>query len=392
MDLVRAAGAGARIHRTRLPVPLAGAQAGICAAEMGAAVPTAPLRAAVRAPRRFGVPVIARRVRSFGALRLGAYAATWIIWGSTYLAIRVAVASIPPFLLAGVRSVIAGAILVAIGMARGESKPRKTQVIAAVITGALFFLIGHGGLFWAEQRVASGPAALMIATEHFWLLGAGALLGRVVATRRAWAGVAIGLAGVATLTLGGGGSGGIDAVGAAVLLVSSAAWGLGTLYFTGDRKPSSQAYAAGVPLLGGGVLLLIASTLFGEPGRVSVSNVPMQAILALAYLIVFGSVVAFTAYSWLVEREGPSRALSFTYVNPLVAVLLGAVLLGEPVTWRIGVAAIAIISAVVLIIGGTASPAPSAEATPEEATPELAPRPRAASPHRHRPTPAARKR
>ena len=302
--------------------------------------------------------MIARRVRAFGALRLGAYAATWIIWGSTYLAIRVAVASIPPFLLAGVRSVMAGSILVAIGMARGESKPNRSQVIAAMITGAMFFLVGHGGLFWAEQRVASGPAALMIATEHLWLLGAGALLGRVVATRRAWAGVAIGLAGVAVLTLGGGASGGIDAVGAVVLLVASAAWGLGTLYFTGERKPASQLYAAGIPLLGGGVLLLIASTVFGEPGRVSVGEVPLRAVLALAYLIVFGSVVAFTAYNWLVEREGPSRALSFTYVNPLVAVLLGAALLGEPLSWRIGVSAIAIISAVVLIIGGTTSPTP----------------------------------
>jgi drug/metabolite transporter (DMT)-like permease len=328
-------------------------------------------------------------VRAFGALRLGAYAATWIIWGSTYLAIRVAVASIPPFLLAGVRSVIAGSILVAIGMARGESKPKRSQVIAAVLTGAMFFLVGHGGLFWAEQRVASGPAALMSATEHFWLLGAGALLGRLVATRRAWAGVPIGLAGVAVLTLGGGASGGIDAVGAVVLLVSSAAWGLGTLYFTAERKPASQPYAAGIPLLSGGVLLLIVSTVFGEPGRVSIGEVPLRAVLALAYLIVFGSVVAFTAYSWLVEREGPSRALSFTYVNPLVAVLLGAGLLGERLTWRIAVAAIAIISAVVLIIGGTASPRP---VSLSEATPELAPQPRATGARHHRSTSIARKR
>jgi len=300
--------------------------------------------------------VSAGRLRAFGALRLGAYAATWIIWGSTYLAIRVAVASIPPFLLAGLRSVIAGAILVAIGVARRESRPTRPQVIAAVLTGAMFFLVGHGGLFWAEQRVASGPAALMIATEHFWLLGVGALLGRVVATRRAWAGVAVGLVGVAVLTTGGGAGGGIEAVGAAVLLVCSAAWGLGTLYFTGERRPVSQAYAAGIPLLGGGVLLLVASAAFGE--HVSVGEVPLRAVLALAYLIVFGSVVAFTAYGWLVEREGPGRALSFTYVNPLVAVLLGAALLGEPLTRRIGVAALAILSAVVLIIGGTTSPTP----------------------------------
>jgi drug/metabolite transporter (DMT)-like permease len=215
----------------------------------------------------------------------------------------------------------------------------------------MFFLVGHGGLFWAEQRVASGPAALMIATEHFWVLLAGSLLGIVAAAWRAWAGVAIGLAGVALLV--GSGTGAIDPPGAAVLVVSAAAWGLGTLYFTGPRKPKSQPFAAGIPLLGGGVLLLIASAIAREPSRFAVADVTPLAAGALLYLILFGSVVAFTAYSWLVEREGPSRALSFTYVNPLVAVLLGAAFLHEPLTARIALAAASIVVAVVLIITGT---------------------------------------
>jgi drug/metabolite transporter (DMT)-like permease len=304
--------------------------------------------------------MIARRVRAFGAKRLAAYAATWVIWGSTYLAIRLAVQVVPPFMLAGVRSVVAGAILVGWALLRGEARPRRAQVTAALVTGALFFLIGHGGLFWAEQRVASGPAALMIATEHFWMLIAGLAVGQVAATRRAWSGVAVGLAGVALLTVGGSARGGVDAVGAAVLLVSSAAWGVGTLYFTGARKPHSQPYAAGIPLLGGGVLLLGLSAAAGEPTGFEVRSVTPLAIGALLYLVVFGSVVAFTAYSWLVEREGPSRALSFTYVNPLVAVLLGAVFAHEPLTPRIAVAAAAIVAAVVLIVGGTAArPAPA---------------------------------
>ncbi|HEX6751528.1 MAG TPA: EamA family transporter [Longimicrobium sp.] len=295
--------------------------------------------------------MIARRVRALGAKRLGAYAATWIIWGSTYLAIRTAVAVVPPFLLAGVRSVLAGSILVGWALLQRDERPRRGQVFAALATGVLFFLIGHGGLFWAEQRVASGPAALMIATEHFWVLLAGSLLGIVAATWRAWAGVAIGLGGVALLV--GSGTGGIDPVGAAVLIVSAAAWGLGTLYFTGPRKPKSQPYAAGIPLLGGGVLLLAASAISGETARFSVADVTPVAAGALLYLVLFGSVVAFTAYSWLVEREGPSRALSFTYVNPLVAVLLGAAFLSEPLTWRIALAAGAIVASVVLIITGT---------------------------------------
>jgi drug/metabolite transporter (DMT)-like permease len=304
--------------------------------------------------------VIARRVRAFGARRLGAYAATWIIWGSTYLAIRASVAVVPPFLLAGVRSVAAGSILVAWGLARGERRPSRAQVGAAVLTGAMFFLVGHGGLFWAERRVASGPAALMIATEHVWVLLAGSLLGVLRPARRAWAGVAVGLAGVGMLV--GSGPGGVDPAGAAVLLLSAAAWGLGTLYFTGPRKPASQAYAAGVPLLGGGVLLLAASAAAGEGSGFRLSQVTPAAAGALLYLVLFGSVVAFTAYTWLVEREGPARALSFTYVNPLVAVLLGAAVLHEPLTPRIALAAGAIVVAVALVITGTrGAAAPSAE-------------------------------
>jgi drug/metabolite transporter (DMT)-like permease len=196
----------------------------------------------------------------------------------------------------------------------------------------------------------------MIATEHFWMLLAGLAIGRTIATRRAWLGVAMGLGGVALLTLGGGRAGAVDPLGAAALLISAAAWGVGTLYFTGERKPRSQAYAAGVPLLGGGVLVLGLSVAIGEPWRFALADVTPRAAGALLYLVLFGSVVAFTAYSWLVEREGPSRALSFTYVNPLVAVLLGAAILHEPLTLRIAGAAAAIVAAVVLIVGGTASP------------------------------------
>jgi len=311
--------------------------------------------------------VIARRVRAFGVLRLGAYAATWIIWGSTYLAIRTAVAVVPPLLLAGVRSVVAGGILLGWALARGDERPRRPQAAAALATGVLFFLIGHGGLFWAEQRVASGPAALMIATEHFWVLLAGSLLGVIAATWRAWAGVGIGLGGVALLV--GTGAGGIDPLGAAVLVVSAAAWGVGTLYFTGPRKPKSQLYAAGMPLLGGGVLLLVASAIAGEPSRRALSDVTPVAAGALLYLIVFGSVVAFTAYSWLVELEGPSRALSFAYVNPLVAVLLGAVFLHEPLTGRMALAALAIVAAVVLVITGIRAQPRPAEALRPPAAP-----------------------
>ncbi|HEX2208544.1 MAG TPA: EamA family transporter [Longimicrobium sp.] len=301
------------------------------------------------------------------ALRVGAYASTWFIWGSTYIAIRWAVATVPPFLMVALRSLAAGAILLAWARLRGDRPPTRAQWAAAVLAGVLYFLIGHGGLFWAEQRVASGPAALMIATEHFWVvLIAWMLPGGRAPSRRAALGIGIGLVGVAMLTLGGG-EGGIDPLGAAVLLLAAAGWAGGSLWFTGERRPASPLYGAGMPLAMGGMVLLIASTAIGETARVRPEDFTPIAIASLLYLIVFGSVIAFTAFIWLVETEGPSRAGSYAYVNPFVAVLLGWALADEALTPRMLAAGAAIVLAVVLIVRGTHAQAPSqppAPATP----------------------------
>lgn len=302
------------------------------------------------------------------ALRLGAYASTWIIWGSTYIAIKWAVQTVPPFLTVALRSLAAGVILLAWARLRGDQGPTRTQWMAAVAAGAMYFLVGHGGLFWAEQRVATGPAALMIATEHFWVvLIAWMLPGGLPPSRRAAVGIAIGLVGVGLLTLGGGGEGGIDPVGALVLLLASAGWAAGSVYFHGERRPASPLYASGMPLLMGGALLLGASTALGETARVTAADFTPVAIGSLLYLVVFGSVVAFTAFTWLVETEGPSRAGSYAYVNPFVAVLLGWAVANEPLTPRMLAAGAAIVLAVVLIVRGTRARAPSqppAPATP----------------------------
>ena len=297
---------------------------------------------------------------------LGAYAATWIIWGSTFLAIRFGVQSIQPFLMAGVRSVAAGGILWSWARLRGDVKPTAPQWRAAAVAGALFFLIGHGGLFWAEQRVASGPASLLVATEHFWIvLIAWLLPGGTRPSRRAAAGVALGLGGVALLTLGGGGAEGVDLVGAAAVLLCALTWGAGLLYFGGERRPASGLYAAGTPLLTGGAMLLAASALFGEPARVTAASFSPIALGSLAYLIVFGSVIAFTALTWLTETQGADRAASYAYVNPLVAVLLGWAFADEHVGARVLVAGVAIVLAVVLIIRGKqAQAASTAQASP----------------------------
>ena len=300
---------------------------------------------------------------------LGAYAATWIIWGSTYLAIRIGVESVPPFLMAGVRSVVAGGILWSWAWLRNDPGPTAAQWRAAALTGALFFLMGHGGLFWAEQRVASGPASLLVATEHFWIvLIAWLLPGGTRPSRRAAIGVALGLGGVALLTLGGGGAEGVDPLGAAVTVLCALTWGMGLLYFRGERRPVSGLYAAGMPLLAGGAMLLGASALFGEPARVTAASFSPMALGSLAYLIVFGSVVAFTALTWLTQTQGPDRAASYAYVNPLVAVLLGWAFADEHVGARVLVSGAAIVLAVVLIIRGkqaeAESPEPSASASP----------------------------
>lgn len=295
------------------------------------------------------------------ALRLAAYAATWIIWGSTYLAIAWGVRTVPPFLLVALRSLAAGVILLAWARLRGHPAPTPAQWRAAAAAGAMFFLIGHGGLFWAEQRVASGIAALMIATEHFWIvLIAWALPGGKAPSRRALLGVGIGLAGVAVLTLGGGGEGGQDLVGLVVLLIAAGAWGAGSIYFQGERRPASGAYAAGMPLLAGGVILMVASAAFGETARVRAGDFTPLAVGSLLYLIIFGSVIAFSAFTWLVNTEGPSRAASYVYVNPFVAVLLGWGVAGEALTPRMLAAGAAIVLAVVLIVRGTPSEARAA--------------------------------
>jgi drug/metabolite transporter (DMT)-like permease len=288
---------------------------------------------------------------------LAAYAATWVVWGSTYLAIRVGVESIPPLLMAGVRSVLAGAVLFAWARLRGDRPPTAAQWRAAAVTGVLFFLLGHGGLFWGEQRVASGPASLLVATEHFWIvLMAWALPGGVRPDRRAVAGIVLGLGGVALLTLGGG-AGGMDPAGTAAIVLCAVAWAAGLLYFRGERRPESSAYASAAPLLAGGVALLLGSAALGEPARLGPEALSTAALGSLAYLVVFGSVVAFTALTWLTKEVGPERAASYAYVNPLVAVLLGWAVLGEEPGWRVLAAGAAIVAAVVLIVARRAAAA-----------------------------------
>ena len=281
---------------------------------------------------------------------VAAFAAIYLIWGSTYLAIRYAVETIPPLLMMGIRHSSAGALLFAWAYWRGARVPRLKEWLHPVIIGALLFLGGHGSLAWAEQRVTSGIAALLVATCPMWIV----LLARVAGierhlSARAWLGLFLGFAGVAVLfgpdVLRHNGE--LNLVGSGAVLLGTFIWAAGTIYMRSVKMPESPALSSAMQMMAGGVALAIAATVTGETSRFHIAEVSMRSWLALVYLGVFGSLVAFTAYSWLHMVAPPSRVATYAYVNPVVAVLLGSVLASEPV----GVATIA---AMVIILVGVA--------------------------------------
>jgi drug/metabolite transporter (DMT)-like permease len=285
--------------------------------------------------------------------------AIYVIWGSTYLAIRYAVETVPPLTTAAMRHSIAGLLLFAWAYSRGY-RPTWREWKASVVVGFLFFLLGHGGLHWAEQTVPSGLAALIVATEPIWLAILVALPpGGTRPTAPAIAGQAIGLAGVALLmgpmTLEGSAPGVL--VGAVVILGGTLAWTLGIVYAARSPMPREPLARAALPLLAGAAWLSIALTLAGEPARLAANPVSLRSALAVGYLVTFGSLVAFTAYTWLLGHFPATLVATHTYVNPVVAVWLGWALGNEAITPRVLIAGAMIVVAVVLVNAGTRVPA-----------------------------------
>jgi drug/metabolite transporter (DMT)-like permease len=279
----------------------------------------------------------------------GALATLYVVWGSTYLGIMLAIRTLPPFLMSSARFLVAGAFLFALS-------PRRRVGLrawaAALVAGGALLTVGNGGITWAEQRVDSGVAALLVATMPLWL----ALLDRLALGRRlsaaGWAGLLVGLGGVALLVSPGGG--GTDLVGGLACVASAAAWAAGSLYSRHAPLPSQPALASGMEMLAGGALLGVAGLAAGESGQVHPSHVSVESLLALAYLVVVGSIIAFSCFHWLLRNAPTSIVSTYAYVNPVVAVLLGAAFLGEPLTLRTLVAGGAIVVSVVLIVGGRA--------------------------------------
>ena len=280
-----------------------------------------------------------------------AFAAIYLVWGSTYLAIRYAVETIPPLVTAGIRHTIAGSILLAWAYARGF-RARREHWIAGSIVGALFFLVGHGTLHWAEQHVASGLAALLIATEPMFILVLAWASGQQKISRLSALGLACGVVGVAILTGVELSTKSTSLMGMLAVLLGSLSWAAGVVISPRLKLPADALARTAVPLVCGAVMLLAAAGVTGEFNALHWSAVSLKSILGLAYLIVFGSIVAFTAYTWLLQRCPPTLVATHTYANPVVAVLLGWLLASETLNTRVALASGAILGAIVLIRRG----------------------------------------
>ena len=283
-----------------------------------------------------------------------AFAAIYLVWGSTYLAIRFAVETIPPLVTAGIRHSIAGAILFAWAWARGF-RPTRAHWISGIVVGALFFLIGHGTLHWAEQYVGSGLAALLIATEPMFILVLAWSMGQQKISRLSALGLGLGVVGVAMLTGVELTVKGSSVLGLLAVLVGSLSWSAGVVISPRLKLPNDALGRTALPTICGAVMLLAAAGLTGEFHATHWASISLKSILGLAYLIVFGSVIAFTAYTWLLQRCPPALVATHTYANPVVAVFLGWLLASEPLSMRVVLASVAILAAIVLIRKGERS-------------------------------------
>jgi drug/metabolite transporter (DMT)-like permease len=277
---------------------------------------------------------------------LFAFGAIYILWGSTYLAIRLAIDSIPPFLMAGSRFLIAGPILYSFSSMQAASRPTFRQWRNAAGAAILLFVLGNGGVTWAEQTVPTGAAALVIATLPAWLLlmdwgwrkRSGPRLMEV-------AGIALGLGGVAVLTS----PGGLNPLGGIALVVSAVAWAAGSLVNRYADLPASPVRMAGMQMMAGGVMMISIGVLIGEAGQFEPGAMSGLAVAAFVYLVAV-ALVALPAYNWLLAVTSPALVGTYAFVNPVVAVLLGWAVVGEEVTGRTGVAAVLVVVGVAVLV------------------------------------------
>ncbi len=293
---------------------------------------------------------------------LAAFAAVYILWGSTYLAIRFAIETLPPFLMSGVRFCMAGTLLYGYVALKGAPLPTARQWLSTAIIGGLLLLGGNGGVVYAEERgVSSGLTALLVATVPlFMVLFDYKSRGRLNPGARINAGLLMGFAGVSLLVLQDGiGNLHLDPVGVAVLFGASIAWAMGSIYARSADIPSSSLQTTAMQLLMGGLWLCLAGLLRGEAASVSTAAWSLRSVASFFYLIFFGSIVGYSAYVYILKMSTPANASTYAFVNPAIAVFLGWALAGETVTPATLLAAMIIIGSVALI---TLRPRPAAPA------------------------------
>lgn len=290
-----------------------------------------------------------------------AFAIIYFVWGSTFLAIRVGVREVPPFLLAGMRFLAAGIVLYLWMRARGTPSPSAREWGAASLLAVLIFVFDYGLLFWAERRVPSGIAAVMMAMIPVFMALAEILFLRTQRlTFRLGTALLVGMAGVAvlvghTMSLG---EAPVDPAGAFALIVASISWSAAASLSRKLPLPAAKAMSSGAQMLAGGVLLTMTAALLGEFRGFHIQAVSREAWLALAYLIVAGSIVGFTAYVWLIHHESPTKVGTYAYVNPVVAVLVGYFFGGEAIGPRTVAGTVLVLVSVVVI---TTTPKPELE-------------------------------
>lgn len=297
-----------------------------------------------------------------GALALVAALATiYLVWGSTYLGIALAIETLPPLLMAGARFLLAGALLYAVARRLDRSTPRPDvrQWRWALLTGTLLLGIGNGGVSWAEQTVPTGVAALVIASIPLWVVVLDRLFFGARVTWRTALGIGVGFAGVALL-VNPAAPGAVDPTGGLVLVAAAIAWAGGTLLSRGTTLTVPPLVGAGMQMLAGGAVLLVAGVVGGELGELRLADVSARSLGGFLYLVVFGSLLAFSAYVWLLRNARTSLVATYAYVNPIVAVALGWSVLGEAIGLRMVVAGGIVVAAVALIVSARQAPAPGA--------------------------------
>jgi len=284
----------------------------------------------------------------------------YVVWGSTYLGIAIMIETLPPLLAAGVRYAVAGLLmlgaLAAYHRFRRRAEPAERPAAAhwrsAFIIGTLLLLGGNGGVVLSELFISSGIAAVLVGTMPIWLALFDAILSRRMPSGLVIGGLIAGFVGVAILVWPVEGVDRIDPLGIGLVIVADISWAAGSMYARSAPLPRSPLLGTGMEMLAGGIVLVFAGTLIGEIGRTNVEEFSLRSLVALAYLIVFGSIAAFTAYTWLLANVAVSTVSTYAYVNPIVAVALGAVLLSEPITPRRVIATVIILAAVVAMVSG----------------------------------------